>query len=128
MSFVVILLFLISKHSVPVLSSADAPRVDYVADKDATVADFARMGSIDDDFYRRLHKLVAANNGQRHTLDDIRRILDATLDAFLSALTDAVYVVILKPINVRRKQGFLDFLELGLPDDCFNLLHTLNCC
>ena len=105
----------------------DAPCVDHVAYKDAAIAHFARMGCIDDDFYRRLHKLVAANNGQCHTLDDIRRILDATIDAFLSALTDAVYVVILKPINVRRKQGFLDFLELGLPDDRFNLLHTLNC-
>ena len=105
----------------------DAPCVDHVAYKDAAVANFARVSSIDDDFYRRLHKLVAANNGQRHTLDDIRRILDATIDAFLSALTDTMHVVILKPINVRRKQGFLDFLKLGLPDDCFNLLHTLNC-
>ena len=81
----------------------DAPCVDHVADKDAAVAHFARVSSINDDFYRRLHKLVAANNSQRHALDDICRILDATVDAFLSALTDAVYVVILKPINVRRK-------------------------
>ena len=81
----------------------DAPCVNYVADKDAAIANLTRMGRLDNDFYGRLHKLVAANNGQRHTLYDIRRLLDTTIDAFLSALTDAVYVVILKPINVRRQ-------------------------
>ena len=81
----------------------DAPSVNYVTYKDAAIANFARVSSIYDDFYCRFHKLVATNNGQCHTLDDICRILYATIDAFLSALTDAVYVVILKPINVRRK-------------------------
>ena len=81
----------------------DAPCVDHVAYKDAPIANLTRMGRLDNDFYGRLHKLVATNNGQRHTLDDICRILDATIDAFLSALTDTIHVVILKPINVRRQ-------------------------
>ena len=95
-------LFLVPQYRVAMFACTDAPCVDHVAYKDAAIAHFARMSRLDDDFYRWLHKLVAANNGQRHALNDIRRILDTTINAFLSTLTDAVNVVILKPINIRR--------------------------
>ena len=96
-------LFLVPQYRVAMFACTNAPCVDHVAYKDAPIANLARVSSFDDDFYRRLHKLVAANNGQRNTLNDICRILDATIDAFLSALADAMFIVILKPINVRRK-------------------------
>ena len=70
-------------------------------------------------------KLVATNDGQCHTFYNVGRVLNATIDTLLSALTNAMHVVILKPVDVRRKQRFLDILKLRLPDDSFNSFHTL---
>ena len=107
------------------LSRTDAPRVEHVAHEDASVAHLARVSYAQDDVDGGLQKLVAADNRHSHTLDDIGRILDATVDAFLAALPDAMHVVILEPVDVGTEQSLFDLLKLGLADNCFNLFHTL---
>lgn len=127
MCFVLLsLLLLIPKHCVAILASTDAPSVYHVADKDTTIADFPRVGCVDDHLHGGFYKLVAADNGHGYTLDNISRVLHATINALLTALAYAVHVVILKPVDVGRKQGFLYIFELRLANNGFNLLHTLN--
>ena len=94
-------LFFIPQHRVAVLARANTPRVDHLTDEDAAVAYLARMGYVQDDLHRWLHKLVAAHNGQRHALYHVRRVLHTTVDSLLSALADAVNVVVLEPVDVR---------------------------
>ena len=118
-------LFLIPQNSIAMLAGSDAPCVNHFAHEDAPVADFARMCCFCNYLDGRLQELVAADDGYCYTLDNVRRILHATVDAFLSALTDSVYVVILKPVDVRVEQCFLYILKLCLSDNCFNLFHTL---
>ena len=96
------------------LASADAPHVNHVAHEDAAVAHLACMRSLDNHLYGRLDELFAADDGQCHTFYDVRRVLNATIDTLLSALTYAMHVVILKPIDVRREQCLFDILELSL--------------
>ena len=93
-------LFLVSQNGVAVLACADAPGVDHVAHKDTTVANITRMGRFQYHLHRRLHQRIATNDGQCHTFNHVRRILDATIDPFLTALSDAVYVMVLKPVDV----------------------------
>ena len=118
-------LFLVSQNCVAVLACADAPRVDHVAHEDAPITDFARVCHLQDDLHRRLHELVAAHDGQCHTFNHVGRVLHTALDALLTALPDAMHVVILKPINVRMQQCFFHILELCLADDCFNSFHVV---
>ena len=106
-------------------AGTDAPCVNHVAYEDAAVAYLACMCCFDDHLHGGLDKLVATNDGQCHTFYDVGRVLNATIDTLLSALTNAMHVVILKPVDVRRKQRFLDILKLRLPDDSFNSFHTL---
>ena len=100
MCCVVILLFLISQNRVAVLACSDAPGVYHLTYEDAAVADLTRVSCVDDYLHGRINKLLATHNGHCYALDDICRILDATVNAFLSALSDAVHVVILEPVDV----------------------------
>ena len=100
-------LFLVSQNSVTILACADAPGVDHVAHEDTTVADITRMGHFQYHLHGRLYQRIATNDGQCHTLNHVRRILHATIDPFLTALSDAVYVMVLKPVDVRTEQGLL---------------------
>ena len=102
------LLLFVTEYGVTVLASTDAPNINHVAHEDAAITHLASMGYIQYHLHRRLHKMVAAYDGQGHTLYHVGRILDSTVDAFLPTLTDAVYVVVLKPVDVRTEQGFLD--------------------
>ena len=76
------------------------PGVYYVTDKDASVSNLARMGLAQKDLDCRFHEDVTAYDGQGNALDDIGGVLDAAVNPFLSALADAVYAVILKPVDV----------------------------
>ena len=118
-------LLLVTEHRIAVLPCADGPGVDHVADKDTAVSDLTRRRRLEDHLDGRIDELVTAHDGQRHALDHVRGILDATVDALLAALADAVHVVILEPVDVRGKQGLFDLLEFRLADDGFNLFHTL---
>ena len=118
-----ICLLLVTQHRIAMLTCADAPCVNHFADEDASVADLTRMSCFDNDIHGRLNELVTADNGDGHALNDIRRILHATIDSFLTALADSVYVMIFKPVDVRTEERFFDLLKLCFPDNCFNLLH-----
>jgi hypothetical protein len=117
-------LLLVPQYGITVLARTYRIGVDDVADKDTTIADFASVGYSQNNLYGGIEEYVTTHNGDGHALDDIRAILYTTIDAFLTALSDAVYVVVLKPVDVRGEQGCLDLFELGLSDNCFNLLHT----
>ena len=58
------------------------------------------MGHLQDDLHGWVEEHVAADNGDGHALNDVCGILHATVDTLLSALTNAVHVVILKPVDV----------------------------
>ena len=59
------------------------------------------MCYLQNDLYRRLHQWIATDDGQCHTFNHIRRILHATIDSLLSALSDAVHIMVLKPVDIR---------------------------
>jgi hypothetical protein len=82
------------------------------------------MSYSQDYLYGGIEEYVATHDSDCYALDDICAVLDATIDAFLTTLSDAVYVVVLKPVDVGREQGSLDLFKLGLSDNCFNLFHT----
>ena len=105
-------------------TSTDAPRVDHFAHEDSAITNFTRMGYFENNFHRWFNKLVATYDGQCHALYHVRRVLHTTIYSFLSTLTDTMYVVVLKPIDVRREQGFLNLFELRLADNCFNSFQT----
>ena len=118
-------LLLVSQNSVAVLTGADAPGVNDVADENTPVANITRMSYFQDNLDGWINYHVAAHNGQRNSFDDISGILYSTVDTLLTTLPDAMNVVVLKPVDVRREQGFLDLFKLGLSDNRFNLFHTL---
>ena len=107
------------------LTRTDGIAVQNIAHKDAAVAHLARVASRQEHLDGALDKLLAADDGDVHALDHVGAVAHATVDALLTRLSDAVAVVILKPVDVRRKQRFLDILKLRLPDDRFNSFHTL---
>ena len=104
---------------------ANAPCVNHVAHEDAAIAHLARVCHLQDHLYRRLHEVVAAHDGQRYALYHVRRILHTAVYPFLSALSDAMHVVVLKPVDVRLQQCLLHILELCLSDNCFNPFHIV---
>ena len=106
-------------------SGPDGPGIDDITDEDAAVTDLPGRSGLEDHFDGRIDETVAADDGQRHALDHVGGILDATIDAFLAALADAMHIVVLKPVDVCFEQGLLDLLELRLSDDGFYLFHTL---
>ena len=93
-------LLLVPQYRVTVLTGANAPRVYHVAHEDAAVAYLARVGYLQNHLYRGVEEYVATNDGDGHALDDIGTVLDATIDALLTALADAMHVVVLKPVDV----------------------------
>ena len=93
-------LLLVSQYGVAVLTGADAPRVDDVADENTSVANITRMSYFQDNLDGWINYHVAAHNGQRNSFDDISGILHSPVDTLLPALTDAVYVVVLEPVDV----------------------------
>ena len=102
----------------------DAPCIEHIAHKDTTIADLTRMGYFKNDFYSWIEKHVAAHDGDGDTLDHVGTVLYTTIDSLLTALADAVNVVVLKPVDVGRKQSSFHLLELSLTDNRFNLFHT----
>ena len=106
------------------LAGTDGPGIDHVADKDAAVSDLTGRCRLEDDLDGRIDKLITADDGQRHALDHVRGILDATVDALLAALADTVHVVVFEPVDVCSEQGLLDLLEFRLADDGFNFFHN----
>lgn len=97
---VVTLLFLVSQDGVAVFASAYGIGVYYVADKDAPVANLARMRHAQNNLDGRLYKLVAAHDSDGHALYNIGRVLYATIDAFLAALPDTMHVMVFEPVDV----------------------------
>ena len=93
-------LFLISQYGVAVLACANAPSVNHIAYKDTTVADFTCVSYLQNNLYGWIEKNVAAHNGDGHALDYVGTVLYTTIDALLTALTNAVNVVVLKPVDV----------------------------
>ena len=93
-------LFLISQYGVAVLACANAPSVNHIAYKDTTVADFTCVSYLQNNLYGWIEEYVAAHNGDGHTLDHVGTVLYTTRDALLPALTNAVNVVVLKPVDV----------------------------
>ena len=92
---------LISQYRVTVFACANAPGIYHIANEDAAVADLSCMSCLDYHLYGWLNELIATDDGDSHALNYIRRILDTTVYALLSALADAVYVVVLEPVDVR---------------------------
>ena len=118
-------LLFISKYGITMLACANGPGVDDIANKDATIANLARMGYLQNDFHCRIKENIATHDSDSHTLNHVGTVLHSAVYPFLTALTNAMDVVVLKPIDVRRKQGCFYLLELRLPNNCFNLFHTL---
>ena len=93
-------LLLISQYGVAVLACSDAPSVNHIAYKDTTVADFACVGYLQNDLHRWIEENVATHDGDGDTLDHIGAVLYTTIDSLLTALSDAVNVMVLKPVDV----------------------------
>ena len=93
-------LFLVSQHSVAVFASAYRPAVDNVAEEYAAVTNLAGVGCFEEYIYGVVYANFAADNGNCHTLNHIGVVNHATVYPFLTRLTDSVYIVILKPVDV----------------------------
>lgn len=106
-------------------TGADAIAIEHVTDKDTTIAHLTGMCHLEENTHRALKELIATDNRNVHTLNHIGAINHTTIDALLTALTDAVTIMILKPVNVSCQQSLLDLLELGLTDNCLNFFHNL---
>ena len=52
------------------------------------------------DIYSWIEKHVAAHDGDGDTLDHVGAVLYTTIDSLLTALSDAVNVMVLKPVDV----------------------------
>jgi hypothetical protein len=59
------------------------------------------MGYFQNYLYGGIEEYVATHNGDGYTLYDVGAVLYTTIDALLTTLTDAVNVVVLKPVDVR---------------------------
>ena len=94
------LLFLVFQNGVAILTRADAPRVNDITDKDASVSYLARVGYFQEYLNRWLHDDIPTYNRYGNSLYHVRGILHATIYALLTTLADAVNIMILKPINV----------------------------
>ena len=93
-------LFLVSQHSVAVFAGAYRPAVDNVAKEDTAVADLACVGCFENYIYGVFYAYFAADNGKCHTFNHIGIVNHATVYSLLTRLTDSVYIVILKPVDV----------------------------
>ena len=84
-------------------TSTDAPGVDHVAHEDTTIANLTRMGYLQYHLHSGIEEYVATNNSDSYALNNICAILHATIDSLLAALSDAVDVMVLKPVDVRAE-------------------------
>ena len=109
-------LLLVSQNGITVLTSANTPCVDHVTHEDTAITYFACVCHLEDHLHRGFHQWITADDGQCHSLNDVSRVLHAAVYPFLSALSDAVYVMVLKPVDVRTEQGLLDLLKLRFPE------------
>ena len=105
------------------LACSDRIAVLNLADEYASVAYLSGVSHIQEHLHRALQELVTADDGDVHTLNHIGTIYYATVDALLTALSDAVAVMILKPVDVGSQKCLLDLFKLCPTYDCFNLFH-----
>ncbi len=82
------------------LSCANGPRVDYIANKDAAIANLARMSYLQNDLHRWIEEYVTTHNGNGDTFNNVCTILYAAIDSLLTTLTDAVNIVVFKPVDI----------------------------
>ena len=90
---------------------------------DATVADFACLSGGYNGIDSLLDIAVANHNREQSPLDAAGVVDDAAVDATLACLADASYVVVREPLDVGGQKGISHIIELGFPDDSFNLFH-----
>ena len=94
-------LLFISKYGITMLASANGPSVYDIAHKDAAIANLARMGYLQNDLHRWIEEYVATHDSDSHTLNYVSTILYSAVYPLLTALTNAMHIVVLKPIDVR---------------------------
>ena len=111
------LLLLVFQYRVTILTRAYRIGVDDIAYKDATISYLTRMSHLQNHLDGRIKNNISTHDGDSYTLDDIRRILNATVYTFLTALPDTMHIMVLKPVDIRRKQGLLDLIKLGLANN-----------
>lgn len=113
-----------SNDFVTMLAGANGIAVGHGRDEYTSVAYLARVGMLEQYFNSGLYEAIATDDGDVYTLDDVGRVLHTAVNPLLTLLAYAVYVGILKPVDVCCHQRFFDLIKLGLSDDCFNLLHN----
>ena len=105
------------------LTRTDRVAVEHIAHEYTTIAYVAGVSRLKEYLDGTLQELITADDGDVHTLNHIGAINYTTIDTLLTALSDAVAVVIFKPVDVGSQESFLDLLELGSTYNGFNLFH-----
>jgi len=108
-----------------VFAGADGPGVFYRTYEDSSVAYAAGVGRLHDCIYSGLDELVAANNCNLNSRDDVGTVHHSSIDPVFPVLAYGLYFGIGKPVDVGLKKSFFDIVEAGFPDNGFNFLHGL---
>ena len=106
------------------LTRSDRVAILHVAYEHTTIAYVACMCCLKEDLDGTLQELITADDGDVHTLNHIGAVNYTTIDALLTALADAVAVVIFKPVDICSQKGLFDLFELGPADNSFDLFHN----